>query len=643
MKRILCFIFCVLMLASVCSLTALAADEPQKSVMEDLSTLYIDGEQFNEADYPFDTSDKNMYILTVVEKGFLNTSSSPDFALYIYVYNPSGMLIKDKLDNSVQIGANADCTEYSFYGLRGQSMSADRRFIRFKVDSYGTNSIANLYKNQKQSNERVYNIACLRLYAGSGMERFKTVKTVRFKGLEFNGTIECDFASFEALDVDFNLTSWVSPNAGSFSIYNHYDVRSLYFRIPKAYFEDNFDFIYSIRAAFDVYKLTPIIVSRPGDLTSSTVSAIENGDKVLGGSADVMDLYWDGGYFLPETCNFYTESEWLKKEWTASYHHYLDCLAFLFLNSDIPEDYNMEYGTHVMAGISEEQLKSYFYEKINDSSFDSSKLYSTVDHLEIDYYSKDSGGNYLYNFHTFMENKTEFDEWCYKFYLKDDSYVFEDFNTTCEKIKVITDPSQYSNYESLDYKNISNGLFINENDLPGFSATCADAVANDEYVVMLRFGLSNYLCSPVYDAWEAGVTLWKGKQVAYAIEKSIYRNISLLHIVFSKDGELVTIPTVSNVADSFGDSPLFENPIDRNPVSDDKEDDVKNWWEELLEKIKELLAKMGQALKWTGVVLLCVALVWIGVKVWLWIRGVRLTKKLQDKDKERLNDQNRKE
>ena len=649
MKRILCFIFCVLMLVSVCSLPALAADEPQKSVMEDLSTLYIDGKQFNEADYPLDPSDKNMYILTVVEKGFLNTSSSPDFALYIYVYNPSGLLVKDKLDNSVQIGVNADCTEYSFYGLRGQSVSADRRFIRFKVESYGTNSIVNLYKNQKQANERVYNVACLRLYVDSGMQRFKTVKTFYFKGFDHNGTLESEKCDMSALDVELYTTNWISPNAGTkvdgsaASIYDHYEINSVYFTLPESYFEDGY-YLASIRAVFDKLRLTPIVVTNTTEFHKNqegedTKYLIEQGWSIFDWSAkDFYDLYVEPG--LGEQGWVFSES------WGAGINvmgNRREFLAYYFESDLIPEDFDFDYGVNSAVAVSSEALKAYFYERVNNPDYDDSKLYESKELFELDY----TAGKML-QMSTYTSDLSSFEKWFLKISQKNDSYLFEDFDAKgCEEFSVIGGEGDYNldyyiNLPFDKYAEAANELYIGRNDMVHFKNVCQNAKNNGERVVILRFGFSDYTCRPLYDAWEVNIPNFQYfPQVGFAINKYAFMSVSLSHLVFRNGVQSVVVPVVSDVVDSFGNLTIFEDPNDDNPLPDKMED--PKWWEELLEKIKELLAKLGQALKVTGIVLLAVAVVWIGVKVWLWIRGVRLVKKLQDKDKERLNDHNRKE
>ena len=68
MKRILCLLLCLMSIVACCSLTISAAsEEASPSIMEELPTLYIDGKQFNEADYPANKEDPNKYVISVVE------------------------------------------------------------------------------------------------------------------------------------------------------------------------------------------------------------------------------------------------------------------------------------------------------------------------------------------------------------------------------------------------------------------------------------------------------------------------------------------------------------------------------------------------------------------------------------------------
>lgn len=599
MKRIICLLLCIMSIVACCSLTISAAsEEASPSIMSELSNMTIGGKQFDEADYPVSSVDSNKYIISVVEKGFKNIGNSPDYALYLYVYNPNCEKIERTNENSVQIGVNLHEGNYYYYGLTLMSVSSDNRFLKFKVKARGNVGVDTLYMMQDAANERVYNIVTLRLYSKGSLAAYGVKKSFLFTGYDFDDTLACEKKDLYALDVEMYSTNWISPNSGAplATISDHYEINSVYFTLPKSLFEDGtgYDYIESIRADFMKYEMTPIIVTRPGDIDSITKSAITEGTIVDPGSdVDVMDLMWsrDGisalggpkGYYY-----YYTASKYLDSVCDKSVSTRYNCLAYYFENADLPEDYQWDYGTVKQLAVSAEELESYFYERYNDPSYDNGKLYNSETHLVVDYNSADFGEDYLYNMRTFMCGKSDLDRWFYQTWYKDDSYLFEDFNVACNKIDVINPADYASGLSSDNYREKADELFISENDMKHFSSICKQAVENDEYVVLLRFGFSYYWCSQVYDANKAGVG-YVGP-VGFAIQKTFYRSVSLIHIVFSKNGESVVVPVCSNTVDSFGDLYVYEDPTDKHPlIPDDKEDSFSEFWRKTIEFLKKVL------------------------------------------------------
>ena len=181
MKKTVSFVLAVLMLASMFAVAAYAT--PAKaSVTTELAGLCIDGKQFNEADYPIDKNRDDIEVLAVAEKGFRTLTSSPDYGLYIYIYNPSCVVFSDS--GSLNIGINLDSESYSTYSLKLMSKSEDFRFYKYQVKGYYGNALSNLYKLQKNQGERVYTISLLNL-SGEKTNIYSVGKTCVFTGFDF--------------------------------------------------------------------------------------------------------------------------------------------------------------------------------------------------------------------------------------------------------------------------------------------------------------------------------------------------------------------------------------------------------------------------------------------------------------------------
>lgn len=595
MKRIICAFFAALLLISTFAVAVSAEVETTATVLKELETLKIDGKAFSEADYPVNTENKTLSVLAVSEVGYLTSSSSPTYALYLYVYNPSKIAITDNSVNSVQLGLNDQCDEYFYRAIKLLSKSPDNRFLKFKVVDSGTYGYVNqLYRKQESDNERVYNVVSFRVFVSGKLMSYTVDKTFFFSGFDYMETLTCSTKKLGALDVELHDTNWISPNAGiktdgsEATIYDHYEINSVYFRVPKSYF-DNYGNLKSIRAIYDAVRLTPIILTREGDFGDVTKNAILDGDVIeSGGDVDVMDLICKrvfGSWYYSEMPESYVSTmiQGAYRKNTLAY--YFECL-------DEKVDYDdAEVWKSV---VSSEELEQYFYERYNDPYYDESKLYSELKQgLMIDYNSRDYDGTALWDMTTYGEalaKTSKFNQWWTKLTTEKDSYRWDDFNTTAEHIKVITDPSQYmgAGFTDATKEACANELFISFNDVGDFVEECTKAAANNEYVVLLRFAFSDYYCEPIKNGWEA--LMMFGPTVGLVVEKWAYMNINVARLVFCDNGVDVVVPTASNTVDSFGDLDGFgDDSLDPDDITDTLRDKYGARLAELWKDIKTVL------------------------------------------------------
>ncbi len=103
------------------------------NIMQDLSTLTVDGKAFNVDDYPADETGKPQ-ILAAYELGYsFYTNNQDDFGLLLYVYNPSQISVTDDKRNAVQLKVGS-AERYDKYALKLIELSADKLFCKFKVN-----------------------------------------------------------------------------------------------------------------------------------------------------------------------------------------------------------------------------------------------------------------------------------------------------------------------------------------------------------------------------------------------------------------------------------------------------------------------------------------------------------------------------
>ena len=609
MKKIFCLLFALLILFS-CVIPIAGADATDQSlVMRDLETLYIDGVKFLASDekWKVDKTDDNVYVMAVTEIGFKSTTSSDGYKLRLYVYNPSLISIQDVNINKVKMGLNDQCTEFDYWCIDLVSASKDNRFLRFDVITVtGFNRLSDCYMNQESVLERVYNIVDLQLMVDDRLKPFKIDQAFCFTGYDYNKTLACSAKKLGSVDVVLYDTNWISPNAGiktdgsEATIYDHYEINSVYFRVPKSYFDD-YGNLKSIRAIYDALRLTPIILTREGGIDFNdeegevTKKAIDDGITIEPGTdTEVYDLCCEINDKDSERW-LYSDSAYLHSLYAMQDYPYRKLTSLAYYFECLPEKFDYDDGEILKAVVSSEELEQYFLERYNDPYYDNNKLYSEIRaQLVIDYNSRDYDGKALWNMTTFdeaLKDKGLLDRWWTKLTTEKDAYTWDDFNTEAEHIKVITDPSAYVGVGSTDASSeaVANELFIGFNDVEDFGKVCATAAANDEYIVLLRFGFSDYRCAPVTDKREflAGLD---GPTVALGVEKWAYMNISVAHLVFCDSGKQVTVPVSSSIVNSFGDLDAAGDPsLDVDDITDTLRDKYGDRLAELWENIKTVL------------------------------------------------------
>lgn len=631
----------MLFVASAFAMTASAAIPKKASVMTELEQLHIGGEPFNEAKYPVNKNRDDIEILAVAEKGFRTLTSSSGYGLFIYVYNPSCMVFDVSSNNTVQIGLNLNSKDYSFYGLELMSRSDDHRFYKYKVVGYGNNAASELYQQQEKVTERIYNVPVVRLSSGNTLTAYPVKKVYFFSGYDEAKTLICSVRDAEVIEVELYDTTWVSPNAGdTFSgkeadKYDHYEVHSVYFAIDRTLY-DQYDYLSSIKASYEARKLTPIVVTRPGKLSSETVDAIQTGKNVSNSQTDIDDLAAIRNY---TSLDILLEVDWWYSETNIDFGNYkannrYDQLVYLFQNDKIPEDFNMN-SINSMLGFTSNELRERYYELVG-KGYHHSLLYSkTSGPVEINYRASD-----MFHLKKYEQNLSGIAKWWDDLFTKNDSYLYDDFNIDGKVIEVIRDPSAYANIDSNSYKQYGDQLYINECDMKDFTDFCKTAAEEDKVVVILRYAVSDYRCVPVYDVAEFTGSLWGfgiDDQKAVSIEKIAYFNISVAQIGFTTNGVEVIVPVASNVVDSFGDGIVFEDPTDKNgPLPGDGGFNWKGLWDDLLAKLKVIGIVIA-------IVAVVVVVIWITPSVVRAFSAVGTARRQKKLEKQLQNKKNKKE
>lgn len=664
MKKTICMLLAVLSLVAVFMMPISAAITYKSAVLEDLATLTIDGEPFEAANYPRDFEDDNMYLITVVEQTF-NPNSESGYELYFFIYNPSCMYVNDDAYNSIVIGTQVEFEAddkayegdgYHHYHIEFCSRSSDDRFLKFRVsDEKGgrPKTKTDLY-NQVKGFRRIYHISGIHLKVGGQIRDFSLGVTYEFKGYkdDSNYPLTCTDQKLQIHEVTLHPTSWISPNAGTTisgrkaDKFDHYEVSSVYFRLPRKIFSDGYNNIYGFRAEFEKYHLTPMIVTH--DKRFITAEGNSDADRYTGTETRhriVNGLYlnqWEpGAGSLDLVANIQTDADWWKPlvvwltdftgDWVfsdddsvrsevtndggKSYDRlgwYFSVDKFENIDFDDFEDPNYDYG---LLAVDSVRLRQTVIDQLartdpeHANHIDASVLY-TNDPDEVDCDEVFTAGSRPYTLVNYMSSLSDFQKRLQKWIYDDQSYIFDEYASSEVPPFVVlgTDnPNSVDFNESLDFwlsqsdETISKMLYIGRNDVATFRQECA-AAGKDEIVVILHIGVKDYRCAPLYEVNEAlsqiGATC-----VGFAVDKWVYLNVNVTEaLVTSTDGRVRSVPLVSNTVDIVGSIIVFPNPNDDNGFFPDDPKVLDNIW---------------NVLKWILIILLVIVL----LPVLIWVLG----------------------
>lgn len=251
---ILCFALCFVMvggsiLPGFCFIVSAAQEElsfDERYIENDFEDLNIDMTvyQKNVNDEPS--------VIQLFEYCYSEDYSTDEYyGVYIYVYNPSEEPIDEVtslncVNMAVEYDKDGEATDYEKLQIEFLDRTDNCRFYKFKVvDSAKLLNVARLYAYNNE-NARRYNLVGLEIkYEGANLAKdFEVKNSYVFSGYakgcsaesQSESTLTCSHNGLAAINLSLNHTTWTNPNFDA--NYETTRITSVYFGIPKKYFED---------------------------------------------------------------------------------------------------------------------------------------------------------------------------------------------------------------------------------------------------------------------------------------------------------------------------------------------------------------------------------------------------------------------
>ena len=552
MKKIFSILFCVLFVFSALALSVSASSTDsatvfdETSVEEDLSTIYYKPDLV----FPLNPLLEDLYLINVTEYGYDESKGvGKDYALYLYLYNPSGKFVTSGL-NMVQFATswktddrgNLVGANYQKYSLTLLDENDDNTLIKFRVD--GANE--KMFLKYKDGSRR-YDISGIELaHSNYDFKEYSVGYAYVFSGYmkgyskesSEKSTIRCRRDSFFTLELDVHQVSYLTGDSAKGAGYSN-QINSVYFSIP-ANIEKKYGSLYDIKYEYYHYFLNPIIVT---DSQESYDILLADRGKTKGLSyALVKSKVLNSFPIETISYSFSFGCKYLSIPFLTSHRYtycrFLNCLTTVFYKSDLEkdsegmllataeellqymQDYDLSYHTGTVLNkysadlFDLEKSKGYFCNTVNVDKVFSLSSYD------------DSYGNSLQRF------------WDYGFF-----YTGEDHDVSIVDAKYIEEVTE----KKLVSSNFEQSLLIQDRYKTDLLEFYNSSLLKGKKTYILRYAFSdNYYSTDLTSKELAGDFLMA--------EGNAYLNFDIIQMTFkNSEGVATVIPVSSAPSDGVFD------------------------------------------------------------------------------------------
>ncbi|MFA6755641.1 MAG: hypothetical protein WCR97_03945 [Bacilli bacterium] len=491
-----------------------------------LDDLYS-SEQFDILDYVTDTNNKTLEPIDFVEFGYDSKKNLNNYALYLYLYNPS--LIEYDFDSDLnKIELSFGNNSYNKYSLEFLNKSDDSKFLKYKIN-LNDSTISNL-KESLVNEKRLYQISGYEvlIVGNKNPTEYKLGGTFTYtgfgKGLNADdlntSTLAHSVEDIETLSLDTTYTYWRKANDE-----NNFDqIDSVYFSIPDSTL-DKYGNLQGIKFEYDRERLTPGFVLR-----DSTYDIFKNwvGAKITETNRPNYEL-WE----------FSTDDSTQYSYGVNSFNE----MPILFNGESSPLDYKIS--CNELEEYLYDYKKSYFdgygYNNLSNDLFcNDKKLYleKTIDSTVYGKQTRDLNS----------VDKVSF--------TSDNFDINNSFWSSLSRALGIINTSTYI-YDCLEkiddsiLDKTSDDYFVNSEDFSNLKTSFKTNKVNSNSTYLLRFANSNYFQNEVYDH-KIGDLTYEGVD-GYVFREDVYLGFDIIQLTFVKDGVSYVIPVVMDPTNLIAD------------------------------------------------------------------------------------------
>ena len=537
--------------------------------------------------YPIDAAG-NPAIASFVEYCYTpNVWKNGNYALYLYVYNPSQKEFSlragaHQINIATKYGDDGKPAEYKLLSLKlcGHTTEKyDKLIYKFRVEH-----VEEIYANAKAYEEkygyRRYDVSNLLLYelGASAAEKSTVGKEYRYTGYAkgyseesaTKSTLECEWKKAEVYEANVSHTNYRMES--EYKDHTRHEVNTVYFSVPDEYITE-YGNLQGIRAQWYEYVTSPIFVTEDAGAYAalSDYVGVNIGEK---NEALKWSVLWHEKTTTPPLSAFFrtynNQGYGLNGPAISSGATYTPEISWLFSTNGIDHSeyqlsrYQVETWARSYASAygKEADILGRYSSELFAESIDTERI-KLLENPEAKrgLIVRDFDANDEFNLLSYDDTHSGWE--AFVDYICGKKVIFGD-GVKYSPIEEIT-PEKFTGNKAADCKN----LLLNEDDYDEFSAAFTASQEAGEHLFVFRFAQTDYYSSPAYfDSLENSSFT---NEDGYVAQQTVFLDFTMIHLKFVKDETETIIPVAMNPIDIW-------NAVD--PPIDTQED-----WLSLLKKI----------------------------------------------------------
>lgn len=516
-----------------------------------------------------------------------NVWKNGNYALYLYVYNPSQKEFSlragaHQINIATKYGDDGKPAEYKLLSLKlcGHTTEKyDKLIYKFRVEH-----VEEIYANAKAYEEkygyRRYDVSNLLLYelGASAAEKSTVGKEYRYTGYAkgyseesaTKSTLECEWKKAEVYEANVSHTNYRMES--EYKDHTRHEVNTVYFSVPDEYITD-YGNLQGIRAQWYEYVTSPIFVTEDAGAYAalSDYVGVNIGEK---NEALKWSVLWHEKTTTPPLSAFFrtynNQGYGLNGPAISSGATYTPEISWLFSTNGIDHSeyqlsrYQVETWARSYASAygKEADILGRYSSELFAEGIDTERI-KLLENPEAKrgLIVRDFDANDEFNLLSYDDTHSGWE--AFVDYICGKKVIFGD-GVKYSPIEEIT-PEKFTGNKAADCKN----LLLNEDDYDEFSAAFTASQEAGEHLFVFRFAQTDYYSSPAYfDSLENSSFT---NEDGYVAQQTVFLDFTMIHLKFVKDETETIIPVAMNPIDIW-------NAVD--PPIDTQED-----WLSLLKKI----------------------------------------------------------